>query len=169
MSEETSSSGSSVDIKIVRREGKRPLENLYIDATAEGTGESVDHTIDSEETRPKCVIHIAANPGGRTCGGRGTNVEVQVIRAGSHKITVYSEARVRQETIKYSDGIEEYTSLWRADHCPIRFHIEIRDTEPPTLTLEEYKWQGPNLPRKKIHKTGLYKQEEPESSVSGPE
>jgi hypothetical protein len=152
-SNKASSEESSVDVRIVRQ-GKRYLaEGVYIQELAEGTG-----SVDSEsETRPKCVIHITVNTKGPT--------EVRVVRTGNQKVKVYSEHRVKQETVDYSGGTERYTQLWREDGKPVRFHIEIREGTPPP-SLATYQWTGPGLPVEKIDKPKEFKREEPESDLS---
>ena len=149
-----------MDIKVIQRPGKRPVEELYVEAAAEGTGESVE-----SETRPKAVIHVTVHQGGQL---HNAKVEVRVLRSANQKVKVYSEHRVRQETIDYSTGTERYTELWRSDKKPIKFHLEIREGTPPP-SLDEWQWQGPGLPKKKIKKLIDFDQEEPESSVSDPD
>ena len=90
-SDKGSSEESSIDAQIIRERPRYPAGEVYIQELAEGTGESVE-----SETRPNCVIHITVNPGGPIAL---TTTEVRVVRTGNQKVKVYSEHRVRQETL----------------------------------------------------------------------
>jgi hypothetical protein len=153
-----SSSGSSVDVKIVQRTTERlPAVEINIPPK-----EEEDEGSDESETRPKVVIHITVKSGGPT--GIPT-AEVRVIRS-NQRVKVHSELRVEQDTIDIDKGSDTYTTLWRSDGKPLQFHIEIREAKPDPPSLDTYQWEGPGLPLKKIEKPKEFKRDEAASSLS---
>jgi len=148
-STDSSSSGSSVDIRVIHH---KPLKEVRIDAAASKDSESKlkgDSSTDQSDKRPRLVIHLKVIPGGPIVFG--TSIRLQVLRSEGQEVTVYTGEGVRQSTNKnlnpfYSINEPEETVVWRKDHKPIKLHIEIRD-EPEEE--EEEEWEEPPLKRYK--------------------
>ena len=152
----SSSSESSVDIRVIPREEQRRVARAAAVAAVEETdatvNDSSDTSHDSEE-REKCVIQLLINT--KSPFNNGLKIDVEVVSSDWQTVRVYTEEGVKQDQVERRPLTEARYKVESSDHKPVLLKLEIRKKPYPL------QWQGPGLPlkRRKITREGPEQQE----------